>query len=495
MFKKIINTIYTIAILILIYATYLFMKFNSPIIKNDALLYITLTLNLIGFIALLFLKKRCSDRKMIWLNLATSVVVSGFLVYSILTSVLIDFFQPLSLYDKVIYLALAGLVILMFFMLIRGISGIIRKETSLQTLLSSALVLLFLLQFYALGTFQQDFEYTNTGGITTVVFDSGERGYEIFRIPTLLILPEGSILANGKRLNNDLVLAMAEARRNGSLDHGDVDLVQKISHDGGKTWSDLMVISSYEPGIGKIGNSTPVFDSVTGEISLLHISGDHPKNYKTYNKISGDGGLTWSEPVYVFDGIVGPGHGIQIQNGSHAGRLMVPGYYEGGSLSLYSDDHGRTWQWSEKLDDGNECEIVEVNDQGDIMMVVRTNRGVSLPHGPLEKLYVTSKDGGTTWSELEVMSGIKEPICMSSIVRSGNALYYSHPDDYYSRGQMTIAASYDEGKTFSDRKLIYQGPAGYSELGVLSDGNLLLLFEGGAIEYDEQIRLVRVLRF
>jgi len=367
MFKKIINTIYTIAILILIYATYLFMKFNSPIIKNDALLYITLTLNLIGFIALLFLKKRYSDRKMIWLNLAASVIVSGFLVYSILTSVLIDFFQPLSLYDQVIYLALAGLVILMFFMLIRGISGIIRKETSLQTLLSSALVLLFLLQFYALGTYQQDFEYTNTEGVTTVVFDSGESGYEIFRIPTLLILPKGSILANGKRLNNDLVLAMAEARRNGSLDHGDVDLVQKISHDGGKTWSDLMVISSYEPGIGKIGNSTPVFDSVTGEISLLHISGDHPKNYKTYNKISGDGGLTWSEPVYVFDGIVGPGHGIQIQNGSHAGRLMVPGYYEGGSLSLYSDDHGRTWQWSEKLDDGNECEIVEVNDQGDII--------------------------------------------------------------------------------------------------------------------------------
>lgn len=490
------NTIYTAAVLSLAAAAFLFMKFNGPIIKNDVLLYTTLTLNLLGLIAVLFIRKKTDDRKKIGINLAGSLAVSGFLIYSVLTSVLIDFFQPLSLYDQVIYLALTGLVILMFFLIIRGIAGVIRKEVSFQAMLSSVLLLVFLLQFYGLGTLQKDFEYTNIEGEARVIFDSGESGYKIFRIPTLLILPEGSVLNNGRTLESDLLIAMAEARRNGSLDHGDIDLVQKRSTDGGKTWSELKIVRTYEPGEGKIGNSTPVFDSVSGKIILLHLAGVQEKSgVDTYKISSNDGGLTWTEPEFIYEGAVGPGHGIMIQNGPYAGRLVVPGYNKGGSLSLYSDDHGKTWQISEKLDDGNEAEITEINENGDLLMVVRTNQGVAQPHGPLEKLYTTSSDGGKTWSELKIMNGIKEPICMSSIVRSGNALYYSHPDDYYSRGQMTIAASYDEGKTFSDRKLIYQGAAGYSDLGVLSDGDLILVFEGGAIEYDEQIRLVRISRF
>ena len=44
---------------------------------------------------------------------------------------------------------------------------------------------------------------------------------------------------------------------------------------------------------------------------------------------------------------------------------------------------------------------------------------------------------------------------------------------------------------FPEKQLIYSGPSGYSDLAALSNGDLLL-FENGAIEYDQRLTLVRV---
>lgn len=490
------NIFFVLAVLLLAYAAFLFMKFNRPIINRDILLYTTLSLNLLGFLALLFISGQYSTKALVWGTLVVTLAAGAFLIYSLLTSVLIDYFQPLALYDKVIYLAIAGLSILLVLMVSGGIWGVVKGGTSLRPLMTALLMTLFILQFYGLGGLQKDLPYSNIEGEPMALFDGGEGGYKTFRIPTLLVLPAGSVLANGEKLEKDRVIAMAEARRNASLDHGDIDLVQKISDDNGATWSELMVVRTYDQGEGKIGNSTPVFDAIEGTIVLPHLAGVQEKTgVDTWLISSGDGGMTWSEAGFIYEGAVGPGHGIMISSGPYMGRLVVPGYHKGGSLSLYSDDHGKTWQFSEKLSDGNEAEIAQINDRGDLMMVVRTNIGVSKTHDPLEKLYVISTDGGESWSDFTTMEGIKEPICMSSIVRSGDRLYYSYPDDFYSRGRMTIAASSDQGKSFSEKKLIYEGASGYSELAALSDGSLLLLFEGGAIQYNEQLRLVKVRGF
>ena len=56
---------------------------------------------------------------------------------------------------------------------------------------------------------------------------------------------------------------------------------------------------------------------------------------------------------------------------------------------------------------------------------------------------------------------------------------------------MTIAKSTDAGRNFSEKSLIYAGPAGYSDMGIRSNGEILMLFENGAVEYDEQITFVR----
>ena len=89
----------------------------------------------------------------------------------------------------------------------------------------------------------------------TDVFTAGTEGYHSYRIPVLLVAKGGTLLA------------ICEGRKTGRGDHGDVDLVQKRSTDGGKTWGPLELI--YEEGGAEkvtIGNPCPVLDDASGVI-------------------------------------------------------------------------------------------------------------------------------------------------------------------------------------------------------------------------------------
>ncbi|MFC1878561.1 hypothetical protein ACFLZW_01485 [Chloroflexota bacterium] len=57
---------------------------------------------------------------------------------------------------------------------------------------------------------------------------------------------------------------------------------------------------------------------------------------------------------------------------------------------------------------------------------------------------------------------------------------------------MIIASSNDGGRSFPQKTVVYAGPAGYSDMGVLSDGDILLLFENGAVEYNKHLSIVKV---
>jgi sialidase-1 len=208
---------------------------------------------------------------------------------------------------------------------------------------------------------------------------------------------------------------------------------------------------------------------------------------------SSDGGQTFGEPYQLGEGIVGPGHGIQIEEGSFAGRLLIPAHWEGSSAAWYSDDQGASWERSTPVEEGNESLIAEVWGEK-LLMAVRTNHPVAKPHGDLYQLFSRSSDGGQTWSSAKENETLKTPICMVSLISAGDTLYFSYPDDFHSRARMTVAHSGDGGEDFSEKRLIYAGPAGYSDLGVLSNGDLLLLFENGAVEYDERLTLVQIPR-
>ncbi len=74
---------------------------------------------------------------------------------------------------------------------------------------------------------------------------------------------------------------------------------------------------------------------------------------------------------------------------------------------------------------------------------------------------------------------------------------FSNPDDHgekfnvVERTKMTVRLSYDEGNTWPVKRLIHAGPASYSTMVRLPDGDIGILFEGGEKHRREFIRFAR----
>lgn len=324
----------------------------------------------------------------------------------------------------------------------------------------------------------------------TAVFESGKEGYHTFRIPSLLTTHNGTLLA------------FCEGRTTGRGDHGDIDLVVKRSADQGTTWSDVEIV--YEEGGTKkvtIGNACPVIDEVTGTIWLTFCR----DNKNVLVTSSADDGKTWSNPIDISKDVTlaewswvatGPGVGIQLTKGEKQGRLVIPcdhGIPMDGkrimfSHVFYSDDVGKSWKLGGSLDrHTDECQVVELTD-GRLMLNMRNYWGSHGGRVDRDKMraVATSEDGGDTWSELKFDKTLFEPICQASFLRhvtpkskQPGPLLFSNPASRAGRRNMTVRASWDEGKSWPKSKQLHAGPAAYSCLTVLPDGRIGCLYEAG----------------
>jgi sialidase-1 len=277
----------------------------------------------------------------------------------------------------------------------------------------------------------------------------------------------------------------------------------KRSTDAGETWGNLTLINQWPVFAEevKFGNPTALFDNQTGKLFLTYTNNTELNNgYRLFYRVSENGGLNWSEPLRLSDtvkGIFGPGHGIQMTRGSYAGRLIVPTYSSAGCFAMYSDDNGETWLMGGTAGYGNECEILEL-ENGTLHMLLRTNVSLGTNHPPQHALYALSSDGGITWTEVLEHSEIPTPIVMGSIARVSslaehgtNRIIISYPGSYRSRVRITLYMSYDESETWTEEKILYYGPSGYSELASLSDGSIICLFEYGRVQYSDKIAFVK----
>lgn len=307
------------------------------------------------------------------------------------------------------------------------------------------------------------------------LFLGGRDGYHTYRIPALVVTRRGT------------VLAFCEGRRNSGSDSGDIDLVLRRSTDGGRTWSDLEMIA--DDGDHTMGQPCPVIDAKS-DVVWLPLCRD---NKRVFLMKSTDDGRTWSKPAEITREAVdpnwpwigtGPGHGIQLARG----RLVVPCWAGRGagfcgesqvSFILYSDDGGRTWQRSSLLDHdaSDECEVVELAD-GALYLSMRSRQERR------RRAYSFSRDGGQSWSAVSFDARLPEPSCQGSIVRfTGMPQYHrsrillAGPANRDARDHLTVRVSYDECASWPVAKVLYSGPAGYSDLAVTNDGQVLCLFE------------------
>lgn len=341
------------------------------------------------------------------------------------------------------------------------------------------------------------------------LFSKNTHGYHTFRIPSLIVSTKGT------------VLAFAEGRKESSSDTGDIDLVMRRSEDGGKTWGPLRVI--WDDGSHVCGNPTPVVDETTGTIWLLltwNRGDDHERDIiakkatdtrRVFVTYSTDDGLTWATPKDITATTketswgwyaTGPGMGIQIKNGIHKGRLIIPsdhsydsvdgtvsgGNFEYGAHVIYSDDHGKTWQLGGTIRPKmNECQVIERADgNGTLLMNMRSYFGKN------RRALSLSDDGGITWSDPMEAVELVEPVCQAALIRyKEDWMLFSNPAST-KRENMTLRLSKDDGRTWPISKVLHAGPSAYSALAVLPNGDILCLYEKGNQNPYEQISLVRM---
>lgn len=314
----------------------------------------------------------------------------------------------------------------------------------------------------------------------TNLYVSGTEGYHTFRIPSLLTLKAGT------------VLAFAEGRKNSASDTGNIDVVLKRSFDQGQTWQPMQVVC--DVGVDTCGNPTAVQDESTGRIWLFltqnygedtieKINNGTSRGVRTiWSTYSDDEGATWSPLVNRFNEVqnpatrwdaTGPGIGIQLQHGPAQGRLVIPAI----SRNIQSDDHGVTWYESGRLPDGlNEATVVELSD-GTLMRNDRISTNQQMKRRGIS----TSADQGATWSPIVYDDELIDPICEASIIRNGDGmLLFANPANTERRDNMTVRVSNDDGRSWTTQKTVYKGNAAYSSLTILPNGKAGLLFEGGA---------------
>ena len=316
-----------------------------------------------------------------------------------------------------------------------------------------------------------------------VLFHNGMNGVPNYRIPALAVT------------NNDVVVAVCDARADRGQDlPNDIDLVMRRSKDSGASWDAPRVIADFGAQGG--GDAALLVDRETGRLwcfltyapdgvgvrtSQPGIGGN---TFQLHLMHSDDDGDTWSTPKNInadvkdpeWDAVwSSPGTGYQ----DDSGRLYFPLSRKSGDL-LYShfiasEDHGNTWHMGGPAGaNTNEWMLIQ-RDNGDLFANLRSDAGKNL------RAVATSSDGGETWTQFRHHAGLVEPVCQASMIWCDDAksrLLFSNPADT-ERRRMTVKVSRDEGRTWPVEYVIYNGPAAYSSMAVLPDGNIGILYERG----------------
>ena len=329
-----------------------------------------------------------------------------------------------------------------------------------------------------------------------------------YRIPAITTAPNGDLLVSYDERPKD--------NGNGGSDAPNPNhIVQRRSTDGGKTWSAPTYIHQGTETGKKVGYSDPsyVVDHQTGTIFNFHVksydqgwggskAGTDPENRSIIQaevSTSTDNGWTWTHRTITADitkdnpwtaRFAASGQGIQIQHGAHAGRLVqqytirtADGTVQ--AVSVYSDDHGKTWQAGTPTGTGmDENKVVELSD-GSLMLNSRASDGSGF------RKVARSTDGGQTWSEPASDKNLPDSVDNAQVIRAfpnaapsdprAKVLLLSHSPNPkpWSRDRGTISMSCDDGASWTTSKVFHEHFVGYTTIAVQSDGSIGLLSEDG----------------
>ncbi|MFJ5155670.1 exo-alpha-sialidase [Streptomyces sp. NPDC088353] len=324
-------------------------------------------------------------------------------------------------------------------------------------------------------------------------------GFPNYRIPALAVTNRGDILA-------------AYDGRPTAIDApGPNSILQRRSTDDGATWGEQTVVHGGKREAPIEGYSDPSYlvDRSTGDIFNFHVKsfdqgfggsrpGVDPEDRNVLQaevSVSHDDGRTWQHRVITSDvtadlgwrsRFAASGQGIQLKYGKYAGRLLQQytiingdGVFQ--AVSVYSDDHGKTWKAGEAVGAGmDENKTVELSD-GRVMLNSRDSG-----RSGYRKVAI-SDDGGVTYGKVTVDRELPDPANNASIVRAfpnapkgsdrAKVLLFSNAGSTSQRVNGTVRMSFDDGETWPVARVFQPDGMAYSTLATLPDGNVGLLYE------------------
>jgi BNR repeat-like domain len=317
------------------------------------------------------------------------------------------------------------------------------------------------------------------------LFVSGTNNTHTYRIPAIITATNGDLIA------------ACDARRKSAADlkpQRTIDIVFRRSSDNGQTWTAIELLEQIDDG----GCSDPSFvlDETNGHIFCFYnymVADPNSDEFRFYVQKSTDHGKTWGKPVDFTDQVAGPtlkhsfkfvtsGRGIQTRDGTLLHNFVRVGH---GITLFASSDHGQRWYALCEISPGDESKVVQLPDDS-LMVNSRLEPGKRFVH--------RSKDGGKTWKS-EADLGLPDPKCNASIIQYTprhdgqlkSCLIFCNAASSTVRKNLAARISFDQGKSWSPGKVIDSGPSAYSELTILKDGSIGVLYEPGHAE----IRFVR----
>ena len=339
--------------------------------------------------------------------------------------------------------------------------------------------------------------------VQSAPFQPYDLGSHYWRIPAMVVLHH----QKGENASkNGRVVTMADNRfdHNGDLP-SHIDVYERHSDDNGATWSTHKMVVGTDADHALVGGNhgfgdVSLVECASGKIVAIMVGGPGYFGSTPSNPIvptiitSTDGGDTWSTPRTLTDELykttynegavqgsfAGSGRGLMLQRQKDEqlnGRIMFAMSHRFANNNvqeyiIYSDDEGNTWKFSTQsaYSGGDESKLVELAD-GTVMISVRQNG---------QRGYNKSTDGGVTWGTQAKWADINGNACNGDILYvNKHVMLHSYPNNG-SRKNLTIKASFDDGKSWSNPYVVCAPGASYSTMDVTKDGDIAIFYEDNA---------------
>lgn len=339
--------------------------------------------------------------------------------------------------------------------------------------------------------------------VQSAPFQPYDLGSHYWRIPAMVVLHH----QQGENASkNGRVVTMADNRfnHNGDLPNH-IDVYERHSDDNGATWSTHKMVVGTDADHALVGGGhgfgdVSLVECASGKIVAIMVGGPGYFQSTPSNPIvptiitSTDGGDTWSTPrtltneLYnttykegaVQGSFAGSGRGLMLQRQKDEqlnGRIMFAMSHRFANNNvqeyiIYSDDEGDTWKFSTQsaYSGGDESKLVELAD-GTVMISVRQNG---------QRGYNKSTDGGVTWGTQAKWADIDGNACNGDILYvNKHVMLHSYPNNG-KRKNVTIKASFDGGKSWSNPYVVCAPSSCYSTMDVTKDGDIAIFYEDNA---------------